>query len=86
MAKDTTAGQHPSSTECCCNCRWHAADLSHPCTDGGRLSHQRGWVCLAPEFDHAPSPVLIGSERRVKAVVSGFPEHGMCEMHKRAVM
>ncbi len=50
---------------CCHNCRYHAPDMSHPCTDGIRMSEQRGWVCLAPEFD---------------VVFSGWPEHGICEM------
>lgn len=68
---------------CCCNCQSQAVDLSHPLTDGGRVIHQRGWVCLAPEFDHSPSPVLIGSEERITAVVSGFSQHGLCEMWNR---
>lgn len=55
---------------CCCNCRHLAVDLSHPLTDGGRLTEQRGWVCLAPDFDHDGR----------KAVISGHAEHGMCEM------
>lgn len=50
---------------CCCVCRFHVPDHSHPSTDGGKFANQRGWVCLAPEFPH---------------VHSGWPEHGMCEM------
>ena len=50
---------------CCCICRHHADDLSHPITDGQQLSNKRGWVCLAPEFS---------------GVISGWSEHGRCEM------
>jgi hypothetical protein len=51
---------------CCCNCRYHLRDHSHPLTDGGRITAQRGWLCNPPELD---------------AYFSGWPEHGMCEMH-----
>jgi hypothetical protein len=51
---------------CCCNCRYHLRDHSHPLTDGGRITAQRGWLCSPPELD---------------AAFSGWSEHGMCEMH-----
>lgn len=50
---------------CCCTCAHHKIDASHPETDGMPISHQRGWVCLAPEFGR---------------VFSGWGEHGLCEM------
>lgn len=53
---------------CCCNCRYHLRDHSHPLTNGGVISQQRGWICDPPELDMA---------------FSGWSEHGMCEMHDR---
>ena len=51
---------------CCCNCRYHIKDFSHPCTDGESIMRQRGWICAAPEME---------------GMFSGWSEHGMCEMH-----
>jgi hypothetical protein len=51
---------------CCCNCRYRLLDRSHPLTDGGRITHQRGWICKKPELNGA---------------FSGWSEHGLCEMH-----
>lgn len=56
------------SGRCCCNCIHHFKDMSHPCTDGGRCTDQKGWICVPPEF---------GPRR----AFSGWREHGMCEMH-----
>lgn len=51
---------------CCCRCRHHLRDMSHPLTDGGRVTEQRGWICRPPEG--------LGP-------FSGWPEHGYgCEM------
>lgn len=54
---------------CCCNCKFHLADHSHPGTDGGRVINQRGWICSPPESEMA---------------FSGWTDHGMCEMHIEA--
>lgn len=51
--------------KCCCSCRYHLHDMSHPHTDGERISHPRGWVCAPPEWP---------------GVHSGWTEHGLCEM------
>jgi hypothetical protein len=56
--------------ECCCTCRYHVPDCHHPDTTGKSMSEQRGWVCLAPEFD---------------CVFSGWGEHGACEMYAKGV-
>lgn len=52
---------------CCCSCRYHMADHSHPLTDGGNVLVRRGWICHPPEFGFA---------------FSGWSEHGLCEMHE----
>lgn len=59
---------------CCCNCANLLEDYSHPCTDGGRITQQRGWVCLAPEFS-VENPTGRG------VAFSGWREHGLCEQH-----
>jgi hypothetical protein len=64
-ARQKNEPAHAADTPCCCTCVSHVADTSHPLTDGGRVIHQRGWVCLAPEFD---------------GVFSGWTAHGLCEM------
>jgi hypothetical protein len=64
MATDEMA-DFTNDSPCCCTCESHVPDISHPMTDGGRVIEQRGWVCLAPEFD---------------GVLSGWPAHGLCEM------
>jgi hypothetical protein len=57
-----------SEKQCCCSCRHHMADMSHPDTDGKSILHQRGWICLAPDLDGA---------------FSDWSEHGLCEMWNR---
>lgn len=60
---------------CCCTCKHHLKDFSHPCTDGGRVTVQRGWVCANPElFDGA------------RYVHSGWTEHGICEVHTTEIV
>lgn len=54
----------------CGNCRFLVADHSHPNTDGGRVTHQRGWVCVG---------FLMCEPENI--VFSGWPEDGMCELH-----
>lgn len=54
---------------CCCQCKWHIADQSHPETDGGHLTHQRGWICIGPAMTEAEPWGC-----------SGWSEHGLCEM------
>jgi hypothetical protein len=66
MTKDSECWKGQFRGRCCCNCKWHLKDFSHPETDGIMLSHQRGWVCYAPEFE---------------GVFSGWGEHGHCEMY-----
>lgn len=56
---------------CCCNCRYHLCDLSHPATDGGRITKSRGWICAPPEI----------FSNGVPAAFSGWTKHGMCEMY-----
>lgn len=65
---------------CCCNCKHHIEDLHH-CTTNPALreekkgcicSEHKGWICLAPEM----------FEERRGGAYSGWPEHGMCEMHE----
>ena len=51
--------------QCCCNCRWHIGDYSHPLTDGKDVDKQRGWICLAPEM---------------RGGFSEWSEHSLCEM------
>jgi hypothetical protein len=58
--------------ECCCNCKHLAMALSHPMTDGKSLSHNRGYVCLAPE--------VFDPKTMRKEVITDVGEHGMCEM------
>ncbi len=58
---------------CCCTCRYRARDYHHPDTTGGNICSQRGYVCLAPEFE------LFGEH-----VFSGWTEHGLCGMWNEA--
>jgi len=60
---------HPEYNGCCCQCKWHIADYSHPNTDGKGASQQRGWVCIG--F------VMMEGE---PVAYSEWPEHGMCEL------
>ena len=62
-----TGTEHGWNGRCCCNCRYHLKDMSHPCTDGESILKQRGWICSPPELEGA---------------FSGWDEHGMCEMHE----
>src|ERR1035437_7335406 len=61
---------------CCCNCAYHIEDFEH-CTTNPTLREEKhgcicsihkGWICMAPEFE--------------RGAFSGWPEHGMCEMHE----
>lgn len=52
---------------CCCDCRFHHEDHSHPMTDGGRVTHVRGWICGGSEMGW----------------YSGWGEHGLCECHEK---
>lgn len=74
---------HPNGYEgrCCCNCRWHAEDHSHPNTDGGSCVSLRGFVCLAPEFSRTIEAPMLMLRVEKRVVYSGWPEHGLCEMH-----
>lgn len=51
---------------CCCNCRYHHEDHSHPLTDGGVVTHIRGWICGGSEVGY----------------YSEWGEHGLCECHE----
>lgn len=51
--------------QCCCNCRFHLKDSSHPDTDGKSIMKQRGWICNPPEMSTA---------------FSGWEKHGLCGM------
>jgi hypothetical protein len=55
--------------KCCCSCKYHLKDMSHPTTDGKRCVKQRGWVCAPPEMN---------------GVFSGWTKHGLCEMWESA--
>lgn len=63
-----------SQGQCCCNCKFHVQDFHHCATTGqgadGKCvcSNPKGWICMPPEMDRAHS---------------GWPEHGLCEMHQR---
>jgi hypothetical protein len=59
------SGKPCGKWSCCCTCRHHAVDAGHPLTNGESIMTQRGFVCLAPEFD---------------VVLSGWSAHGLCEM------
>lgn len=37
--------------QCCCTCKYHIKDYSHPATDGGECYKQKGWICLHPDPD-----------------------------------
>lgn len=54
---------------CCCNCRFLIPDHSHPTTDGGNMTQQRGFVCAGFLFTEPE-----------KIVFSGWSKHGLCEM------
>ena len=55
--------------QCCCKCKYHLPDYSHPHTDGHSVTHRRGYVCNPPEW---------------KGVHSGWPNHSIgCEMFTR---
>ena len=53
---------------CCCNCKYHFEDRSHPCTDGVSVLVQRGWICAGDMHE--------------RIAFSGWTAHGMCEMHE----
>jgi len=52
---------------CCCQCANHLRDHSHPSTNGGPVTHQRGWICYPPLATMA---------------FSDWPAHGMCEIFR----
>ncbi len=56
-------------TDCCCNCKYLVPDYSHPCTDGKRVTEQRGWICIGL-LDEGMAH-------------SDWLEHGLCELHDR---
>ena len=58
---------------CCCTCAHRLADHSHPRTDKGTVTHQRGWICAPPDFRDDTT----GGRH----AFSGWFEHGMCECH-----
>ena len=60
---------HPEFGGCCCQCKYHVEDHSHPDTDGLRFSNQRGWICAGFLFCEGESIAF-----------SQWPEHGMCEL------
>ena len=72
--KETSCSLTDEWPACCCNCKHQAEALSHPETDGQSITHQRGLVCLAPEF--------YNDRRMRRQVVTEIGEHGMCEMWK----
>lgn len=49
---------------CCCECKFRYNDWSHPHTNGNNISVLRGYICWTP----------------VLGAMSGWDEHGMCEM------
>jgi hypothetical protein len=57
---------------CCCNCKHHIRDYRHCSTDRKEgeecvCNEPKGWICMPPDFPgHG---------------YSGWPEHGLCEMH-----
>lgn len=40
----------PGAERVCGSCKHLRPDYSHPCTDGGGVLRQRGWICDAPEL------------------------------------
>jgi len=56
---------------CCCSCNWRLEDRSHPLTDGKSMGDRRGWICAGFAFTEGEG-----------VAISGWPEHGICEMHK----
>ena len=63
---------HPEWGGCCCQCKYHWGDYSHPHTDGGSAMTQRGWVCVAFGFCEA-----------TPSAFSEWCEHGLCELFER---
>jgi len=62
--------KEPPFRQCCCNCKHHIPDYSHPETDGKSVSNQRGWICL------------FGGDK--DGAFSGWPEHSVgCELYNR---
>ena len=67
--------RQPCIGECCCTCRHRAEDYGHPGTNGKTIMDLRGYVCLCP------GRVNEHGQRRV---ISGWTEHGQCEMWEEA--
>jgi hypothetical protein len=57
----------PEFKRCCCTCAHRVNDWSHPCTDGGRILHRRGYICSNPELGN----------------YSGWSQHGLCEVYDK---
>lgn len=55
--------QLKTHNQCCCTCRYHIIDRSHPGTDGKPAYNTRGYICAEP---------FLG-------FCSGWSEHGLCE-------
>lgn len=56
--------------QCCCKCKYHIEDYSHPETDRKPIFHIRGYICLAPEITEG------------KGAFSGWPKHSIgCELY-----
>lgn len=62
---------------CCCNCENHLKDYHHCTTnpkpegvDGCVCSVQKGWICK-----------ITFPDTNETFYHSGWPEHGLCEMH-----
>ena len=63
---------------CCCNCANHIEDLHHCTTVKGKhddcvCSKHKGWICI---IEIEPGNLVAHS---------GWPEHGMCEMHTKTI-
>lgn len=61
--------QIPEHNQCCCVCKFHLPDQSHPLVDGGKISQRKGWICFPPEFNGL--------------AFSGWSMHGLCEQFMR---
>lgn len=61
--------KHPDMNMCCCKCKYHVEDHSHPDTDGLSILNRRGWACVGFLFCEGEA-----------VVYSGWSEHGGCEL------
>jgi hypothetical protein len=46
MRTECHLGHDPHPDQCCCVCVNLCDDMSHPHTDGGRVTNRRGWACV----------------------------------------